>query len=307
MVLFADLAIKRGPYYSPSGLNRLFTVVAAQTAIGLIAATAVLRQHWRRLSVAAARPSDVAAAAAAAVAGVGNGGVGRSVNGRAIIGLPQIGSSSSSGRLLLRAAAPGGGWSGHSSSKTSSSSSSSYLQAQQHEHVFGVNSYLAADGLRHRADVENNNQQQQQQHLGSHAADDVPGTAVSIHLDESAEDRSLVNLSSPSKEHKQLHRQYGSAGLVTRCYNNVITTVITPSVQLFQLGTVIWPACLGLMISVGSSMMVFPFFTFVPHTGFFGEHIPQVLVWVFPSVLSIFAYLLEDCSPVDAIMYRPVR
>eukprot|EP00878_Enallax_costatus_P011275 GHUV01011772.1.p1 GENE.GHUV01011772.1~~GHUV01011772.1.p1 ORF type:complete len:284 (+),score=84.73 GHUV01011772.1:550-1401(+) len=114
--------------------------------------------------------------------------------------------------------------------------------------------------------------------LGSHAADQASsGPAVTIHLANTADEEAAPLWDKPpSKQNKRPHRTSRSA---SRCYNSIRTTVITPLIQLLQLGAVIWPACLGLMMSVGSSMMVFPFFTFVPHTGLFGEHFPQVLFY----------------------------
>ncbi|KAF6261556.1 hypothetical protein COO60DRAFT_1636708 [Scenedesmus sp. NREL 46B-D3] len=44
-------------------------------------------------------------------------------------------------------------------------------------------------------------------------------------------------------------------------------------------GLSIWPAALGLLLSVGSSMLAFPFFTFVPHSGALAERLPQVLFY----------------------------
>jgi hypothetical protein len=45
---------------------------------------------------------------------------------------------------------------------------------------------------------------------------------------------------------------------------------------LLRIAASIWPAALGLLLSVGSSMLAFPFFTFVPHSGTFRERLPQV-------------------------------
>jgi hypothetical protein len=45
---------------------------------------------------------------------------------------------------------------------------------------------------------------------------------------------------------------------------------------LLRIAASIWPAAVGLLLSVGSSMLAFPFFTFVPLSGTFGERLPQV-------------------------------
>jgi hypothetical protein len=52
VVLLVDLAIKRGPYYTPQQLARLSQVVALQCLVGLAAAGLLLRLHWRKLAAA---------------------------------------------------------------------------------------------------------------------------------------------------------------------------------------------------------------------------------------------------------------
>jgi hypothetical protein len=44
----------------------------------------------------------------------------------------------------------------------------------------------------------------------------------------------------------------------------------------WKLGLRIWPAWLGLLLSVGSSMLAFPFFTYVPSDGTWGQRLPEV-------------------------------
>lgn len=53
---------------------------------------------------------------------------------------------------------------------------------------------------------------------------------------------------------------------------------IRPLVLLLQLAWRIWPAWLALLMSVGSSMLVFPLFTCVDTTGRLGQRLPQVRV-----------------------------
>jgi hypothetical protein len=50
VVLAFDLLLKRGPYYTPDGLQRLFALVSMQSALGLAAASALVAWHWRALS-----------------------------------------------------------------------------------------------------------------------------------------------------------------------------------------------------------------------------------------------------------------
>ncbi len=38
----------------------------------------------------------------------------------------------------------------------------------------------------------------------------------------------------------------------------------------------IWPAALALFLSVSTSILIFPFFPYVPTSGYFGDALPQV-------------------------------
>jgi hypothetical protein len=51
---------------------------------------------------------------------------------------------------------------------------------------------------------------------------------------------------------------------------------LQPLLLLLQLAWRIWPAWVALLMSVGSSMLVFPLFTCVDTTGKLGERLPQV-------------------------------
>lgn len=51
---------------------------------------------------------------------------------------------------------------------------------------------------------------------------------------------------------------------------------IQPLLLLLQLAWRIWPAWIALLMSVGSSMLVFPLFTCVDTSGHMGERLPQV-------------------------------
>ncbi len=46
----------------------------------------------------------------------------------------------------------------------------------------------------------------------------------------------------------------------------------------------IWPAALALFLSVSTSILIFPFFPYVPTSGYFGDALPQVCS--FASCLS---------------------
>ena len=45
------------------------------------------------------------------------------------------------------------------------------------------------------------------------------------------------------------------------------------------LGEGIWPAALALFLSVSTSILVFPFFPYVPSSGSFGDALPQVMLY----------------------------
>lgn len=260
VVLLADLALKgRGPYYTAAGMVRLFQVVACQTLIGLAAAAAILRRHWRRL--AAAGP----AAAAGSIALGLKGAAGVSSNGRPIIGLPL---STLGG---LKPGVPGG------------------------------------LGLRHRVEppaYDNSNsqqlqQQQQQRHKSTSgdAGSEAPAVAINLGADHHCSNDAGATLDAPhpppstSRNSSKGGGSGGSSSSSTRAGRSgpqlllkVLSKLLrglaacsAPLVRLLQLGGAIWPAWLGLLLSVGSSMLAFPFFTFVPHHGAFGQQLPQVM------------------------------
>ena len=60
------------------------------------------------------------------------------------------------------------------------------------------------------------------------------------------------------------------------------TTSSASSLLLFRaagptaLAQGIWPAALALFLSVSTSILVFPFFPYVPSSGYFGDALPQV-------------------------------
>lgn len=57
------------------------------------------------------------------------------------------------------------------------------------------------------------------------------------------------------------------------------------SVQLVKQS--MWPAALALFLSVSTSILVFPFFPYIPSSGYFGRSLPQVCLAVFlASVVS---------------------
>ena len=49
-----------------------------------------------------------------------------------------------------------------------------------------------------------------------------------------------------------------------------------PCVGMQAVGRSIWPAGLALFLSVSTSILVFPFFPYIPSSGYFGVALPQV-------------------------------
>lgn len=49
-----------------------------------------------------------------------------------------------------------------------------------------------------------------------------------------------------------------------------------PYLGMQALGRSIWPAGLALFLSVSTSILVFPFFPYIPSSGYFGVALPQV-------------------------------
>ncbi len=56
----------------------------------------------------------------------------------------------------------------------------------------------------------------------------------------------------------------------------------------------IWPAALALFLSVSTSILIFPFFPYVPTSGYFGDALPQVRKPCHPA-LAILAAVQPLC------------
>jgi hypothetical protein len=249
VVLLADLVLKRGPYYSASGIARLFQVVALQTCIGLAAAAAMLRRNWKRLA-AAGPPGSYGSGGL----GINSGsGFGRSGSDKQIIGLA-VGSVAAGG---LRAG--------------------------------GVSGLAGGSGLRHRSDLPVCTAEQTPAVDASSAAvagivsnaseGTAPAAAVAIHLGAEQVAAAAVPLHGSSRGSsggRAANKAHFSAPRALRRLLARCTAATDQLLVLFQVAFSIWPAALGLLLSVGSSMLAFPFFTFVPHTGAFAERLPQV-------------------------------
>jgi hypothetical protein len=254
VVLLADLLLKRGPYYTPAGMARLFQVVVLQTCIGLAAAAAVLRRNWKRL--AAAGPAGSYSSSSSS-SGLYNGGLGfgRSGSDKQIIGLA-VGSVAAGG---LRSGLAGVLGLRHRSDLPVCASEQALPADAAGAAAAGVAGATAADSA-----------------IGAAA------TAVAIHLGGEQQAAAAAGMqlrgSSRGSGGGKASRQPKHVMLL-QPLRRVIARVAAATVQLqllLRIAASIWPAALGLLLSVGSSMLAFPFFTFVPHSGTFREHLPQV-------------------------------
>ena len=60
-----------------------------------------------------------------------------------------------------------------------------------------------------------------------------------------------------------------------------------PYLGIQSLGQGIWAAALALFLSVSTSILVFPFFPYIPSSGYFGDALPQVGQRVYSTILAL--------------------
>uniref|UniRef100_A0A383VI82 Uncharacterized protein n=1 Tax=Tetradesmus obliquus TaxID=3088 RepID=A0A383VI82_TETOB len=267
VVLAADLLLKHGPYYSAAGMARLFQVVALQTCLGLAAAAAVLRRNWKRL--AAAGPPSMYTSSSSSSRGLHRPDLGFGQPGSSdkhIIGLA-VGSVAAGG---LRSGLGGGGL-------------GLGLRHRSELPVCAADQALAADASGGGAAAAAAAGAGTGAH-GSIAAACLPEgaapAAVAIHLgtDQPAAAAPPPHNSSRGSSGGKPSRQ-ATSNIAVRAMRRLLarcSAAVSQLQQLLLVAVSIWPAALGLLLSVGSSMLAFPFFTFVPHSGAFGERLPQV-------------------------------
>jgi len=255
VVLLADLALKpNSSNYTPAALNRLFEVAAAQTLVGLMSAALLLRRHWRRLQSTGKQQQVIGVLPPS-----GSGVFGR-------VGSGSSGSNGSSRQLLL----PRPGWGvghvaggvgfrhGHHTAEHSSSSSSYSEQQQQ--------------------------QQQQHWNTSGHSAFPASNSGLSVHVTVSSDDGSegpgshQVSPQVPPsfRDHRWDPPKKHRGGSSSSSWGSRLMRRLQPVLLLLQLAWRIWPAWTALLLSVGSSMLVFPLFTCVDTSGSLGERLPQV-------------------------------
>lgn len=273
VVLLADLVLKpNSASYTPAALNRLFQVVAAQTLLGLLSAVWLLRRHWRRLAAAGKQQQHQ-------VIGL------LPPSGGAMFGRIGAGGSSGSSGSRQQLLPPRGLANGHlggavgfrhvgSHAADSSSVPAATGQRQQQwdagsSHSYSSSASAAAAALTVHVTVSSDDGSGSSNSnspgcgpVGAVSQQPGPAHQASSKWDLGHKNKSRVDSSSSSSK-----RRSGGGG-------------IRQLLLLLQLAWRIWPAWLALLMSVGSSMLVFPLFTCVDTTGRLGQRLPQVCMCV---------------------------
>lgn len=270
VVLLADLLLKRNAAnYTPAALQRLFQVAAAQTLIGLLAAFLLLRRNWQRLESAGRQQQHHVIGL---VQPNGSGMFGRS-------GPASNGSNGSSRQLLLPPRS--GSWgTGHMAGGVGFRHVSH--QPVQHTSAgFSGHGAVPSSGATHR---------ESSSYCSSSSACSSTSSAagISVHVTVSSDDDSASSgpgsqpgsmsqipssLRDPRWDHHSKKRHSGGS---SNSKQGWLMRHLQPLMLLLQLAWRIWPAWLALLMSVGSSMLVFPLFTCVGTNGRLGDRLPQV-------------------------------
>jgi hypothetical protein len=260
VVLLADLVLKtHAAAITSPAVARLFQVVAVQTLIGLLSALLLLRRNWRRLRAAGDSSSSRQQHHVVGLLPSARPGIALGSSGRQLL-LPR-----SSWEHGAQAAAGSGGLRHTSTSYQQQpyqpapyGAPSSYTQ--QHYGGYPAPAYTGA-GFTSTA-VARGGWSGHHPGIPSHAA---VGAAGPGGMDGGA---NTLGMDDASGKHRPKGRSRGLlAGLRAR---------LAPLAQLLRLAWRIWPAAVALLLSVGSSMLAFPLFTYVATTGSLGERLPQV-------------------------------
>ena len=257
-MLICDLALKHGPYYTADGLNRLFHCMAIQCTIGLASAAVLLRSNWQKLALAGT-------AGAKASGGSSYGQKGEVIELRLV---PGWGDKVSSRGVL------GGSSKGHYQSQYGSGSVQHLGEQGYNGH--GSTAAVAVgelDGV--VVDVE-------AAAMKRHGATAVPAGAVAA-----GSTSSSSSVFDPQRYNKGA-KKGKRFGLVKRGLQEMqqgATAVFDQVKVLLPLLRAIMMPAVALLLSVGSSMLAFPFFTYVPTNGAMGAHVHQVGNCLNPSIL----------------------
>jgi hypothetical protein len=300
VVLAADVAIKQGaPDYTRDGLKALFGVVAGTCMVGALASAVLLRRHWDDLEGdgggaggAGAEAADAAApppslsssspwlsrlrALASSPAAV------RSAVRVALL-LPPRGGGGGGGtkpRLMVGVPTPmttGPAAAGPSSSSSASASTfgvSSPSHGVRHRALGAESMALmtsAADGGGKRGAALGGRRSGGGSLGGGGGADASALPVVSASAAAAASGHGNNNNNNNNMHQNQ---QGGGAGLVARFMK---TSVVDPALAATARRAA--PAALALALSVGTSMLAFPFFTYTHSGGSLGRSLPQALFY----------------------------
>ncbi|GLC52618.1 hypothetical protein PLESTB_000649700 [Pleodorina starrii] len=263
VVLLLDLALKRGPYYSPEGLERLFQWVAVITAAGLAAAAALVLGSWRMLSAGPPHRVELKVPYKAPSYGSSVGGKdGGSGHGSDRAGGPYVRHRGEQG---------GGQYDGGALTPYGSGSFGQNANGYHNHHNY--NGYSTAGGG------------------GGFGAAGRSHHAITLDFSGAANDHHNHHNGHDGFSNHHNHHHGGGAshsmfhmsasadgGQADQSVDE--SKVSKRDLPLFRLAARILPAALSITLSVGTSMLIFPFFTYMTSTGLLGERLPQVLFYI---------------------------
>ncbi|GFR41593.1 hypothetical protein Agub_g2316 [Astrephomene gubernaculifera] len=270
VVLLLDLALKRGPYYSPEGLETLFKWVAGITAAGLAAAAALVLGSWRMLAAgggpgAAGAPPRVEIKVlhrsnpSTQSSGYGISAASGGTSGLADKEYAVHASERSSMRPYVRHRnenTAAGTYAAYSSSSDSPYAASGGVSSGGPTPTSGTG---AVNGFHN--------------HRGSHGG---MGSGNGHHA------ITLEFADAHGRSHAAEAAGDGSASSGGHHieFSADESKTARRDLPLLRLAARILPAATAISISVGTSMLIFPFFTFMHSTGLLGIRLPQVLFYI---------------------------
>ncbi|KAG2500340.1 hypothetical protein HYH03_001915 [Edaphochlamys debaryana] len=268
VVLLLDLALKRGPFYSKEGLEQLFRYVSAITAAGLLSATALVLGSWRMLS--AASPSVSTA----------NG----SRPERQTSYKDRSGKDGSEGTY---------GYATHATERSVS-------VRHRTENAYGDPMYGTGPGGsvngHHAVHNANHGHHAITLDFGSHGHGHGHG-----HHDGhgGGHGSSLYGRHSGGGAPDIMDGVKGGALLGDD------SKAAKKDLPFLRLAYRILPACISISISVGTSMLIFPFFTYMRSTGLMGVRFPQVLFYIrlTGDILGRMVPRRMQCTTVRGLMF----
>jgi hypothetical protein len=271
VILLADLLLKRNAAnYTPAALQRLFQVAAAQTLIGLLAVFLLLQQNWRRLESAGRQQQHHVIGLVQPTGGgmFGRSGSGSNGSSRQLLLPPRSGSWGTghvAGGVGFRhvshqpAQHTSTGFSGHGAAPSSGTThweSSSYCSSSS-----ACSSTSSAAGISVHVTVSSDDDS------GTGGPGSQPGPMSQV---------PSSSFRDPRWDHSSRKRHSGGSSSSKQGW---LMRHLQPLLLLLQLAWRIWPAWLALLMSVGSSMLLFPLFTCVGTNGRLGDRLPQVRGW----------------------------